>query len=92
MTDTIKQHPMFVMSMYMNKEDLYKAKAEYYMKECERLEKKLVIDTLNPNRRVHVNELVEQVKVLERRLEIADPDGESIDMLYDEDGNFIDYG
>ena len=34
--------PMFVMSMYANKEELYKAKAAYYMTKSERLEKLLV--------------------------------------------------
>ncbi len=32
------EHPMFVMSMYANKEDLYKAKAEYYQDRCDELE------------------------------------------------------
>ena len=87
-----KEHPMFVMSMYMNKESLLAAKANYYMEECKRLEEQLAIDTLNPNRRSHIVELDAKIEVLERRLEIADPDGESLSMLYDEDGNFIEYG
>ena len=57
--------PMFVMSMYMNKESLCNARYEYLMSKME---------------------------WLERRLEIADPDGESIDMVYDENGEYIDYG
>lgn len=30
--------PMFVMSMYANKQDLYEAKAKYYMEKSDRLE------------------------------------------------------
>ena len=87
-----KEHPMFVMSMYMNKETLLEAKAKYYMEECKRLEEQLTLDTLNPNRRTHINEMVAKIEVLERRLEIADPDGESLCMLYDENGEYIEYG
>jgi hypothetical protein len=32
------EHPMFVMSMYANREALYKAKAEYYETRCDELE------------------------------------------------------
>ena len=63
--DPSEPEPMFVMSMYVNMEDLLRQKAEY---------------------------LDSKVEYLLRRLEIADPDGETIDMVYDEEGNYIDYG
>lgn len=34
---------------------------------------------------------IEEVKELEARLDIADPDGETLSMLYDEEGNLIQY-
>jgi len=46
--------PMFVMSCYANKADLYEAKAKFYM---------------------------EKSDYLEARLRIADPDGETEDMV-----------
>jgi len=36
--------------------------------------------------------LTEQNEILTKRLEIADPDGETLSMLYDENGEFVDYG
>jgi hypothetical protein len=39
----MNKHPQFVMSMYANKETLYKAKAEHYMHECDKHEKWLAI-------------------------------------------------
>lgn len=57
--------PMFVMSMYVNKEDLMRAKLEH---------------------------MASKMEWLERRLEIADPDGETTGMVYDGFGNYIDYG
>lgn len=37
-------------------------------------------------------ELEKEIKELKARLTICDPDGASLDMLYDDDGNLIDYG
>ena len=34
----MSKHPQFVMSQFMTKEDLYKAKAEYFEKKCYQLE------------------------------------------------------
>lgn len=67
----MENEPMFVMSMYVNKEALLTAKSDYYMKKSDRLE--------------------EEVKLLKKRLEVADPDGETLIML-DEDGYEVEYG
>lgn len=38
----IRNHPSFVMSKYLKKEDLYKAKSEYYKEYADKLELALV--------------------------------------------------
>ena len=60
-----EDEPMFVMSMYVNKEALLTAKSDYFMRKSDRLE--------------------EEVKALTKRLEVADPDGETL-LFLDENG------
>ena len=87
-----EDEPMFVMSMFANKETLLEAKCEYLQKRVDTLEEKLVDDTLNTNRREHIVRMQAVIEELNARLAIADPDGETLDILYDDDGNLIDHG